>query len=75
MTAAKHLMPANYTAAGEFDHDPALGARALPSLHPLMELAAMTDDEMWASIHKVRRAINGVRYRVRGAREALEAVN
>ncbi len=71
--AAKILMPANYTSTGEFDHDPALGARTLPALHPALDLAAMTDDELWASVHKVRRAINGVRYRVRAARQVLEA--
>ncbi|MEZ4570342.1 MAG: M28 family peptidase [Thermomicrobiales bacterium] len=71
--AAKQLMPANYTATGEFDHDPALGAKTLPTLHPPVEIAAMTDDQLWASIHKVRRAINGVRYRVRLAKQELEA--
>ena len=73
--AAKLLMPANYTTAGEFDHDPALGAATLPVLHPGAELAEMTDDELWASIHNVRRAVNGVRFRVRAARQVLEAVS
>ena len=75
LSAAKLLLPANYTSAGEFDHDPALGAATLPVLHPQSELAGMTDDELWSSIHKVRRAANGVRYRVRAARQALEAVS
>ncbi|CAN5547045.1 M28 family peptidase [soil metagenome] len=73
VSAAKRLMPANYTATGEFDHDPALGARVLPTLHPPVEIVSMTDDQLWASIHKVRRAINGVRYRIRSAREELLA--
>ncbi|HLT18993.1 MAG TPA: M28 family peptidase [Thermomicrobiales bacterium] len=75
LSAARYLMPVNYTAAGEFDHDPALGARTLPSLHPGKALAAMNDDELWASLHKVRRSANGVRYHVRLARRALEAVS
>lgn len=75
VSAAKHLMPANYTATGEFDHDPALGARTLPTLHPPVEIAVMTDDQLWASIHKVRRATNGVRYRVRLAKETLLAAD
>ena len=73
MAAAKMLMPVNYTATGEFDHDPALGARTLPTLHPPGEVAAMTDDEMWASIHALRRAINSARYRIRAARRTLES--
>ncbi len=72
---AKHLMPANYTLSGEFDHDAALGAKTLPSLQPVSSLVAMTEDECWASIHKVRRAVNGVRYRVRLATEALSGVD
>lgn len=75
VSAAKALMPANYTSTGEFDHDPALGAKTLPTLHPAVDLAAMTDDELWASVHKVRRAINGVRYRVRAARQTLAAAS
>lgn len=71
LNAAKILMPANYTSTGEFDHDPALGAKTLPTLHPAIDLAAMTDDELWASVHKVRRAINGVCYRVRAAQRTL----
>ena len=74
LSAAKVLMPANYTSSGEFGHDPALGARTLPALHPPLVLAAMTDDELWASIHGVRRALNGVRYRVRAARNVLSSV-
>jgi hypothetical protein len=69
--AAKYLMPSNYTSAGEFDHDGALGVRTLPSLHPASNVAAMSDDELWASIHQARRAANGVRYHVRLARQTL----
>ena len=75
LAAAKLLMPANYTASGEFDHDPALGARTLPALHPAMGLAEMTDDELWASLHSARRALNGVRFRVRAARATLAGSN
>jgi hypothetical protein len=75
LRAAKYLMPANYTEAGEFDHDAALGARTLPSLHPVSHVEAMSDDELWASLHKLRRAANGVRYHVRLARRVLEGAS
>jgi hypothetical protein len=65
INAAKSLMPANYTVSGEFGHDLAMGAQTLPSLRPGTPLAGMSDDEQWAALHQVRRAVNAVRYRVR----------
>ena len=65
LEACKLLMPVNYTVAGEFEHDPALGAIPLPSLRPFKAVAAMTDDEQWAAGHKLRRDINRVRHAVR----------
>lgn len=74
LTATKALVPANYTASGEFDHDLALGAVSLPSLRPRRPLIAMTDDELWGSSHALRRSINRVRHAVRTATSALREV-
>jgi hypothetical protein len=67
-------MPANYTVHGEFEHDLALGAASLPSLRPPTTLVAMSDNELWGSSHKLRRALNGVRFHVQQARAELDAV-
>lgn len=72
VTACKWLMPANYTVHGEFEHDLALGAVSLPSLRPQKALVAMSDNELWGSSHKLRRALNGVRFHVQQAQTALE---
>lgn len=69
--ACKALMPVNYTMAGEFGHDPALGAAPLPALRPFKPLVAMTDDEQWASGHQLRREINRVRASLREAARLL----
>jgi hypothetical protein len=71
--AAKSLMPVNYTIAGEFGHDLAMGARTLPSLRPTASLAGMSDDEQWASLHQLRRSLNSARYHVRLATALLRA--
>lgn len=73
VTACKWLMPANYTMHGEFEHDLALGAVSVPLLRPMKPLVAMTDDELWASAHQLRRAQNAVRFHVRQARATLDA--
>jgi hypothetical protein len=69
--AAKSLMPVNYTTAGEFGHDLAMGAQTLPSLRPTASLAGMSDDEQWASLHQLRRSLNSARYHVRLATALL----
>ena len=74
LTATKTLVPANYTASGEFDHDLALGAVSLPALRPRRPLIAMNDDELWGSSHALRRSINRVRHAVRTATNALREV-
>ena len=71
LEACKILMPVNYTVAGEFEHDPALGAIPVPSLRPPRSVIAMSDDEQWAAGHKLRRDINRVRSAVRQAPELL----
>jgi hypothetical protein len=72
--ACKALVPVNYTIAGEFGHDLALGATSLPALRPPRPLVAMGDDELWAATHALRRAINRVRAGVQAARWELERI-
>lgn len=71
LTAAKALVPMNYTVSGEFDHDLAMGSDPVPSLRPTRPVVAMSDDELWGSTHALRRAVNRVRYAVRTAAQAL----
>jgi hypothetical protein len=70
--ACKALMPVNYTIAGEFGHDPALGAVPLPALRPFKPVVAMTDDEQWAAGHQLRRDINRMRHALRQATTLLK---
>lgn len=65
--ACKLLMPLNYTVSGEFEHDPALNSRPVPSLRPEKPVIAMTDDEQWGASHKLRRSINRARAAIRAA--------
>lgn len=73
LEACKVLMPVNYTVAGEFDHDPALGAVPLPLLRPHRPVVEMTDDEQWGAGHQLRRNINRVRHALRSATTVLAA--
>lgn len=72
VAACKALVPVNYTIAGEFGHDPALGATSLPALRPSKPLVAMSDDELWGATHALRRGTNRVRAGIQAARRALE---
>lgn len=72
VAACKALVPVNYTVAGEFGHDLALGATTLPALRPPKALVAMSDDELWGATHGLRRAINRVRAGIQAARWELE---
>jgi hypothetical protein len=71
--ACKALVPVNYTASGEFEHDPALGAVPLPGLRPPKAPIEMTEDELWGATHLYRRAINRVRAGVKAAREEMQS--
>jgi len=73
VNACKWLMPANYTSNGAFEHDLALGAVSLPALRPSAPLIGLSDDELWAASHKLRRALNAARFGVQQARSALES--
>lgn len=69
--ACKRLLPVNYTRQGQFDHDLALGTVPLPALQPEKLVVAMSEDERWAALHGLRRAINRVRHGVRSAAQVL----
>ena len=71
LEACKLLMPVNYTVAGEFEHDPALGAVPLPALRPHRPVVEMSDDEQWGAGHQLRRNINRVRHAVRSAAKVM----
>jgi len=71
VAACKALVPVNYTRAGEFEHDSAIGATSVPGLRPLKKVVEMTDTEQWAATHGLRRSINRVRFGVRQAERAL----
>lgn len=73
--ASKALVPVNYTAAGEFGQDAALGATSLPGLRPKRAIVELDDDEAWAATHGLRREINRVRHGVREATRLLRAAS
>ncbi len=70
--ACKYLIPVNYTSGGEFAHDSALGSSPLPGLKPVKSVVSMSDDELWAATHQLRRSVNRVRFGVRQATRVLE---
>ena len=59
---ARALNPVLYQVCGPFEHDPALGSRALPSLGPALTLSAMEkeSDAYRFTIVGVRRRMNHV---------------
>jgi aminopeptidase YwaD len=67
---ARTLNPVLYQAGSPFEHDPALGSRALPSLAPALRLKAMDpeSDAFKFTVVGLRRRINRIRHQV------LEAV-
>ena len=70
---ARTLNPVLYQVCSPFEHDPALGSRALPSLAPALRLKSMhpESDAFKFSVTGLRRRINQIRHQVREAmREA-----
>jgi hypothetical protein len=75
MALGRILTPINYTVAGAYEHDLALGAAPLPALQPLRQLAALdpaTDEahyldtqlvrarnRVWHAFHEARQAVQG----------------
>ena len=63
---ARTLNPVLYQAGSPFEHDPALGSRALPSLAPALRLKAMDpeSDAFKFTVVGLRRRINRVRHQI-----------
>jgi Peptidase family M28/PA domain len=66
---ARTLNPVLYQACPPFEHDPALGSRALPSLAQALRLKSMNpeSDAFKFNVVGLRRRINQIRYQVREA--------
>ncbi len=74
MALGRILTPINYTVAGAYEHDLALGAAPLPALQPLRQLATLdpASDEAHYLDTQLVRARNRVWHAFRAARQAVE---
>ena len=71
---ARTLNPVLYQACSPFEHDPALGSRALPSLAPALHLKTMNpaSDAFKFAVVGLRRRINRVRHQVLEAMREID---
>jgi len=71
---ARTLNPVLYQACSPFEHDPALGSRALPSLAPALHLKTMNPDSdaFKFTVVGLRRRINRVRHQVLEAMREID---
>jgi hypothetical protein len=71
---ARTLNPVLYQASSPFEHDPALGSRALPSLAPALSLKTMNpgSDAFKFAVVGLRRRINRVRHQVLEAMREID---
>jgi len=71
---ARTLNPVLYQACSPFEHDPALGSRALPSLAPALRLRTMNPDSdvFKFTVVGLRRRINRVRHQVLEAMREID---
>ena len=69
------LNPLLYQTCSPFEHDPALGSRALPSLGPALRLKGMDkeSDAYRFTVTGLIRRLNGVRHQVREAARLVQA--
>jgi hypothetical protein len=69
LAVARTLNPILYQVCSPFEHDPALGSRALPSLGPALRLPAMdpASDAYRFTVTGLRRRMNQVTHQVREA--------
>jgi len=74
MALGRILTPINYTVAGAYEHDLALGAAPLPALQPLRQLATLdpASDEAHYLDTQLVRVRNRVWHAFRAARQAVE---
>jgi hypothetical protein len=68
------LNPVLYQSGTPFEHDPALGSRALPSLAPALRLKTMNpeSDAFKFAVVGLRRRINQIGHQVREAMREIE---
>ena len=71
---ARTLNPVLYQAGSPFEHDPALGSRALPALAPALRLRTMNpeSDAFKFTVVGLQRRINRIRYQLREAQRELD---
>jgi peptidase M28-like protein/PA domain-containing protein len=71
---ARTLNPVLYQVCSPFEHDPALGSRALPSLAPALRLKFMhpESDAFKFTVVGLRRRINRIRHQVREAMREVD---
>jgi hypothetical protein len=72
---AHSLIPVDYTAMGQFDHDLAVPTTALPGISRIPELAWLdpTGSDYQLLITRLRRECNRITHGVRSARRSIEA--
>jgi hypothetical protein len=71
---ARTLNPVLYQVCSPFEHDPALGSRALPSLAPALRLKAMhpESDAFKFNVVGLRRRVNRIRHQIREAMREVD---
>jgi hypothetical protein len=71
---ARILNPVLYQACAPFEHDPALGSRALPGLTPALKLKSLDpqSDAFKFGVVGVKRRMNGVRHQLREAARLVD---
>ena len=74
MRIGRTLIPVNYTAAGPFDHDPALPVQPVPALQPAARLRTMAQgsDDSLTLLTRLVRERNKVTHAVDTATEIIE---
>ncbi len=73
MRVGRSLIPASYTRAGRFDHDPALEQRDVPLLAALRVLGSASGDEAKHLAVRAVRDLNAIRYALGQAADAAES--
>jgi len=73
MGLGRALIPASYTRAGRFDHDPALEQRDVPLLAALRALGSASGDEAKHLAVRAVRDLNAIRHALRQAADAAES--
>ncbi len=73
LSLGRHLIPADYTQTGRFDHDLAMESRESPRLAAVKALAAAKGDAVKHLAVRAVRDLNALRFALAGAAAAAEA--